>query len=151
MPKSTNALSRRGLISFATTAIKPFVETLENCPQGSTILDVSLRDFTPPAVLSCDNVVDDVDHVCRARTSVHLTTKSVGNSDFITCTLADLLTAKVPRRPSEKTVVFRPFGLGVLDLAVGKLVYELALQRRHGTVIPSFLPPVWTERRENGR
>jgi len=144
-------LSRGGLISFATTAIKPFVETLENCPQGSTILGVSLRDFTPAAMLSCDHVVDDVDHVCRAQTSVHLTMQLVGNNDFIKCTLADLLAAKVPRRQGEKTVVFSPFGLGVLDLAVGKLVYELALQRQHGTMIPSFLPPVWTERRENGR
>jgi 2,3-diaminopropionate biosynthesis protein SbnB len=144
-------LSRGGLISFATTAVKPFIEALDNCPQGSTILDISLRDFTPEAILSCDNVVDDVDHVCRAQTSVHLTAQLVGNSDFINFTLADLLAAKVAGRPSEKTVVFSPFGLGVLDLAVGKLVYELALERRHGTVISSFLPLVWTERRDNGR
>ena len=147
--KVDDVLSRGGVISFATTAIKPFVETLESCPQGSTILDVSLRDFTPAAILSCDNVVDDVDHVCRAQTSVHLTTQLVGNRDFIKCTLADLLGAKVSRRPSEKTIIFSPFGLGVLDLAVGKLVYELALQRRKGIVIPAFLPSVWTERREN--
>jgi len=147
-----DVLSRGGLIAIATTAITPFIETLENCPGSSTILNVSLRDLTPEAILSCDNVVDDVGHVCRAQTSVHLATQLVGNGDFIKCTLADILTERVSRRTErDKTVIFSPFGLGVLDLAVGKLVYELALQSGEGTVVPSFLPQVWTERREEAR
>jgi hypothetical protein len=36
----------------------------------------------------------------------------------------------------------------VLDLALGKRVYEPALQGGSGTVIPRFLPQVWTERQE---
>jgi 2,3-diaminopropionate biosynthesis protein SbnB len=144
-------LSRGGLIAIATTAIRPFIENLENSPAGTTILNISLRDLTPEAILSCDNVVDDVGHVCRAQTSIHLAQQLVGNSDFIKCTLAELLTGRVqPRAESGKTAIFSPFGLGVLDLAVGKFVYELALQGAKGTVIPLFLPPVWTERHENG-
>jgi ornithine cyclodeaminase len=144
-------LSRGGLIAIATTAIKPYIESLENCPAGSTILNISLRDLSAEAILSCDNVVDDVSHVCRAQTSIHLAQQLVGNGDFIKCTLAELLTGRTPpRAESGKTTVFSPFGLGVLDLAVGKFVYELALQRAKGTIIPLFLPPLWTERQDNG-
>ena len=33
----------------------------------STILDISLRDFIPSFVKSCDNVFDDISHVFRER------------------------------------------------------------------------------------
>ena len=127
------------LVSFATTATRPFVQDLSACPKGAVLLHVSLRDITPEAILACDNVVDDVDHVCRERTSVHLAEQMVGGRGFIRCTLADILKGDVPaRRGDGSPAVFSPFGLGVLDLAVGALVLRSARASGRGTEITSF-------------
>lgn len=132
------------LVSFATTAIKPHVFDLSACLPGTTILHVSLRDLAPEVILECDNVVDDMDHVCRAETSVHLAEKLSGNRDFIRCTLADVLADNCSVRQSANGVqVFSPFGLGVLDVAVGKLVRDLCHAQGAGTLVPSFLPMAW--------
>lgn len=128
------------LVSFATTAIRPHVD-LSACPPGAVVLHVSLRDLTPEAVLGADNVVDDVDHAVRANTSLHLAEQLTGNRDFIRCTLAELLAGTAPPKTDPDAVtVFSPFGLGILDLAVGKLACDLALERGTGTVVPSFFP-----------
>jgi ornithine cyclodeaminase len=142
-----HVLKRCALISFATTATTPYVSDLSACPEGATILHVSLRDLTPEAILSCDNVTDDVSHVCRAGTSLHLAERLVGHRDFIRCTLADVLLGDAPpRKKGAGRVVFSPFGLGVLDLAVGQHVCRLALERGAGSVIGDFLPAPWVER-----
>jgi len=134
------------LVSIATTAVTPHIGELRDCPRGSVILHVSLRDLTPDVILSCDNVVDDIDHVCRAQTSVHLAEQLVGHRKFIRCNLPDILSGRSPARNGSGTVcVFSPFGLGILDLAVGKLVRDLALQQGLETVVGSFLPGPWAE------
>lgn len=137
----TSALSSSPLVSLATTALKPHIADLSMCAPATTILHVSLRDLTPEVILSGDNVVDDVDHVARAETSVHLAEQLTGNRDFIRCTLADILRGVAPaRRDDDSISIFSPFGLGVLDLALSEFVRRQGLEQGLGTMIPAFLP-----------
>ena len=73
-----------------------------------------------------DNVVDDVEHVMKANTSPHLLEQAVGHRRFVTGTLAELMTGRCTVDRS-KPAIFSPFGLGVLDLAVGKWIYDEAV------------------------
>ncbi len=146
VPDVQSVFDRASLVSFATTAGEPHVRGLVSHP-GTTVLHISLRDLDPELILSADNVVDDADHVCRARTSIHLTEQQVGNREFIRCTLADITRGHAPARASEEGVtIFSPFGLGVLDMAVSSQVLALADVQNLGTRIESFLPQPWLER-----
>ena len=132
------------LIAIATNASRPHISDVSACSPGTTILHVSLRDLTPDIILASDNIVDDVEHVCRAQTSVHLAEQLTGNRSFIRCTLGEILTGEAPaRRDADSIAVFSPFGLGILDLAVSSLVCDLARARKTGTVVESFLPEAW--------
>jgi N-[(2S)-2-amino-2-carboxyethyl]-L-glutamate dehydrogenase len=139
------------IIALATTAGKPHIFDLAECRSDSIILHTSLRDLSPEIILSADNIVDDIDHVCRAETSIHLTEKQVGNRDFIRGTIGDIFNGVIPARSiiHPKLQIFSPFGLGILDLALGQLAYKLAIEQQLGTKIESFLPTSWLERIES--
>jgi len=129
------------MVAFATTAITPYVNNLDACPAGATILHVSLRDLSADAILSNHNIVDDLDHVNRAATSIHLAAQQAGNTDFVRCSLGAILlgNANLPER-DDRRVIFSPFGLGVLDLAVADLVHNTVAANGGGTLVKSFLP-----------
>lgn len=138
------------VISFATTATKPHIFDISKCRPGSIILHISLRDLSPEIILSADNIVDDIDHVCRAKTSINLAEQQTGSRDFIRCTIGDILNGVVPaREDNNKIAIFSPFGLGVLDIALGQLAYKLAIEQNQGTIIESFLPVCWLQREEH--
>ncbi|HEU0079031.1 MAG TPA: 2,3-diaminopropionate biosynthesis protein SbnB [Longimicrobiaceae bacterium] len=140
-PDAESVLRGARVVSLATTAVRPWLADVSACAPGSVLLNVSLRDLSPEAILECDNVVDDADHVCRAETSVHLAEQRTGGREFIRCTLADLLEGSAPAKARPDAVsVFSPFGLGVLDLALGSLVFDLAVEKGVGIPVPSFFP-----------
>lgn len=136
-------MSQSAVVSFATTAVEPTVKDLSMCRPASTILHISLRDLVADVVLKTDNVVDDIDHAVRANTSLHLAEQKVGHRDFVRATLAEVLNGSQPaRRSADDIVVFSPFGLGVLDLAVAQLVMQQAVTRGLGSRVERFFEGV---------
>lgn len=134
-------MSECQMVSFGTTAIKPYVDDLHVSPPGSTILHVSLRDLSASTILENHNIVDDLDHVNRAATSIHLASQQAGHTDFVHSSLGDILLGNTskPERDGRK-LIFSPFGLGVLDLAVADLVMKALAESGGGTRVGSFLP-----------
>ena len=136
-----DVLSECEMVSFGTTAIAPYVKSLDSCPDGATILHVSLRDLDTGVILENHNIVDDLDHVNRAATSIHLASQQAGNTKFVHGSLGDILLGKIQRPESDtRKLIFSPFGLGVLDLAVADLVLNSLAESGGGDRIKAFLP-----------
>ncbi|MGY1625337.1 2,3-diaminopropionate biosynthesis protein SbnB [Geodermatophilus sp. SYSU D00965] len=133
------------LVVFATVAGTPHVSDRSWFDHDPLVLHVSLRDLDPEILLTCANVVDDVEHCLKADTSPHLVEQRTGSRDFLTGTLDDVLTGRVTV-PADRPVVFSPFGLGVLDLAVGKYVYDEVTRAGDLRVVDDF----FTELRRHG-
>ena len=132
-----DALSASSLILFTTTVLEPYLSDEKLFAHQPTVLHLSLRDICPNVILASQNIVDDVDHCLKARTSVHLTELETGNRKFISGTLVDVLENKV--QLDHKPRIFSPFGLGVLDIAVGDLVLEAANGVRRSDRVSQFL------------
>ncbi|MFL6387929.1 MAG: 2,3-diaminopropionate biosynthesis protein SbnB [Terriglobales bacterium] len=127
------------VISIATTALEPHIQTLAACPPSTVILHLSLRDLAPHLLHEVDNVVDDVDHVCRANTSLDLATQKAGHRRCIRTTLGEILNGFSPSISGDgRTVVFSPFGLGILDLSLAAYVYKAAMSGGQMEMIPGF-------------
>jgi ornithine cyclodeaminase/alanine dehydrogenase-like protein (mu-crystallin family) len=93
-----------------------------------------------------DNVVDDIEHACSNGTSLDLTAREHGNHDFVRTTIGAILKGDQPPRIQGRPVMFSPFGLGILDIAVAHLTLSLALKEQKGRLVENFLPTPWTDR-----
>jgi ornithine cyclodeaminase len=119
------------LVVLTTVAGEPHLHDPALLAHNPVVLHLSLRDLAPEMILAAQNYTDDVDHAVRERTSLHLTEQRSGNRDFIDGTLGDLLSGRV-QRDHGRPAVFSPFGLGVLDLAVGKWVHDRVVAAGRG-------------------
>ncbi|MFI1766586.1 2,3-diaminopropionate biosynthesis protein SbnB [Streptomyces sp. NPDC020800] len=113
------------LVVFATIAGEPHVSDPAWFSHNPLVLHISLRDLAPEVLLASANFVDDVEHCLKADTSPHLAEQRTGSRDFLNGTLNDVMLGRAAP-PADRPVIFSPFGLGVLDLAVGKYVYDEA-------------------------
>lgn len=125
------------LVVFATVAGRPHVSDLSWFAHNPLVLHVSLRDLAPEILLASTNIVDDVEHCLKADTSPHLAEQLTGNRDFLHGTLDDVMAARVTV-PADRPVVFSPFGLGVLDLAVGKDVLDEVVRSGELHIVDDF-------------
>ncbi|MFG2881155.1 2,3-diaminopropionate biosynthesis protein SbnB [Streptomyces sp. NPDC048297] len=125
------------LVVFATVAGTPHVTSPAWFDHNPVVLHISLRDLSPEVLLQAANFVDDVEHCLKADTSPHLVEQRTGNRDFLNGTLNDVILGRAAP-PADRPVVFSPFGLGVLDLAVGKYVYDQAAETGNLRVIDDF-------------
>ena len=125
------------LVVFATVAGQPHVGEVSWFGHNPVVLHVSLRDLAPQILLASTNIVDDVEHCLKADTSPHLVEQLTGSRDFLAGTLDDVMAGRV-KVPADRPVIFSPFGLGVLDLAVGKYVYDQVASSGDLQVIDDF-------------
>ncbi|MGI0118733.1 2,3-diaminopropionate biosynthesis protein SbnB [Zooshikella sp. RANM57] len=133
-----DCLQNSEVILLTTTAAQPYIHDLSLLQHNPLILNLSLRDLGEEVILNSYNVLDDVDHCLKANTSPHLAEMKVGNRGFIDATLPEILNGTKKISDNKKPVVFSPFGLGVLDLAMGHYIYQQAIEQGSSVEIDNF-------------
>lgn len=134
-------LTECDVIVTTTTVPKPYIHNIDLLKHNPLILNISLRDIDPDIILQSHNIVDDVDHCLKANTSPHLAFQKAGHHRFIDGSVSQLAKGEITIT-HDKPVIFSPFGLGVLDVALGFFIYETvqnASQDYSGSVsLPDF-------------
>lgn len=125
------------IVVFATTASGPYVLPPLVFRPGQLILNISLRDIAPELIVDAWNIFDDVDHCMKANTSPHLAEQRTGGRSFVTGTLAALIRGEI-KVDNSRPLIYSPFGMGILDLALGKVVYDEACVRGKAISVPNF-------------
>lgn len=135
-----NVIQSSDLIVFATTERTPNISNLDLFKHKPCILHISLRDLSTNIILNAINVVDDIEHILTAKTSVHLTyEENKQNKSFIHASIGQVL-AGTQSIPKERSIIYSPMGLGILDIAVGQFVYQQSLKSNQFIDIKSFFP-----------
>src|SRR6266496_3177200 len=137
VPPVAELLGASDLIVLTTVASTPHIVDPSLFDHNPLVLHISLRDLAPEILLRSQNVVDDVEHVMKANTSPHLTEQLSGNRNFVTGTLAEIMQGQKSVNRS-RPIIFSPFGMGILDVAVGKWVYDQAVARGEDQRISDF-------------
>jgi 2,3-diaminopropionate biosynthesis protein SbnB len=137
---AADAAQRSDIVVFATTAPTPWFDSAEAFSHHPVVLHLSLRDIEPRLILDGQNFVDDVEHASRAGTSIELAAQRVGDHRFVAGTVSDLIAGRLTAA-SDRTAIFSPFGLGMLDIAVASGVAQRAAAIGEGAVFDDFFVP----------
>ncbi len=130
---------RKGkIIILATTTSEPYIKNRSIFDHNPIILNISLRDLDPDIIDEGFNIVDDVEHCLRASTSLHLLAMKKGNNDFIKGTIGGVLAGDNFISKESNLKIYSPFGLGILDVALGAHVYTRAKEKHCGLEINDF-------------
>jgi N-[(2S)-2-amino-2-carboxyethyl]-L-glutamate dehydrogenase len=122
---------------LATIAGKPHIDDPGLLAHRPVVLHLSLRDLSPRMVRDAFNVVDDIDHALSAGTSLQLAELELGTRSFVAGSIAAVIDRRVAVDHTRPRI-FSPFGLGVLDVALGKWIYDRAIAQELGQVVPGF-------------
>ena len=134
---ANQAMEGAALVILATTVAKPYLNDEGAFASNPTILHLSLRDISTERILAAQNIVDDVEHCMKAHTSVHLAELQIGTRSFVSGTLQDVIEGNIEPDLSRPRI-FSPFGLGVLDVALGALVFNMALSNKTAVELLDF-------------
>ncbi len=127
------------LVVLATSAGVPYIDDPAPFFPGQVVLNISLRDLSPDIVLQACNIFDDIEHCMKANTSPHLAEQKSGGRTFAHGTLAGVMCGTCVPDPS-RPIIFSPFGLGILDLALGQALLRLAIDTGQAIGVPDFFP-----------
>lgn len=127
------------VVVLATVSGTPHIHDTSLIAHNPVVLHVSLRDLGPELILNAFNLTDDIDHAVREQTSLHLAEQRTGHREFVHGTIGQLLTGEL-ERAHDKPAIFSPFGLGVLDIALGNWVHGKLAARGGGFEVPDFFP-----------
>jgi ornithine cyclodeaminase len=126
------------LIVLATTANTPYLLDPILLTNAPLVLHLSLRDLGPNLIGVSQNITDDPEHAFRENTSLQVAERTLGDRAFLAGTIADVLTGRVAR--DGRPAIVAPFGLGVLDLALGQWVHRRCQDQGAVTTVPGFFP-----------
>jgi len=124
------------LLIFTTTGKTPYVNKYNLIKKNAVLLNISLRDISPDIIEQSSNIVDDVEHIMNANTSPHLAQQKYNHSRFITATIGELIINSIDF--DIKPIIVSPMGLGILDIALAKFIYEEAQNQEENIVIKDF-------------
>jgi 2,3-diaminopropionate biosynthesis protein SbnB len=125
------------VVVVATVAGTPHLCDPRLLVHNPAVIHLSLRDFDPELLAGARNYTDDADHVFRENTSLLLAENRFGHRRFLEGDIRDLMDGRYARDP-DRPAIFSPFGLGVLDVALGKWVYDRVVSRGGGTEVADF-------------
>jgi len=135
---ASEAVAGADLVLIATTATRPWFDDPALTRPGVTVLHLSLRDITAPTMSACDHVVDDPTHAAREGTSLELAIREGGLTSESIRPIGALLSGAAPPRDPSRSVIYSPFGLGSLDVALAHFVLQQAQARGLTIEVPDF-------------
>ncbi|HYH50614.1 MAG TPA: 2,3-diaminopropionate biosynthesis protein SbnB [Acidimicrobiia bacterium] len=135
---ASEAVAGADLVLIATTATTPWFDDPALTRAGVTVLHLSLRDITAGAMAACEHVVDDPTHAAREGTSLELAIREAGVAQESVRPIGALLSEAAPPRDPARPVIYSPFGLGSLDVALARFVLDQARERGLTIEVPGF-------------